>query len=84
MRVCVCVCMCVLMLFSISEIFCLRDHILRVKCADRVPMLICGNKVDLVQNRKVSQEEAEAFCREHHVPYLETSAKTNANVEKVS
>nr|CAE18160.1 Ral protein [Echinococcus multilocularis] len=58
------------------------DQILRVKRSDRVPMLICGNKVDLTENRRVSQEEAEDFCRKCHVPYLETSAKTNTNVEK--
>ncbi|VDD79995.1 unnamed protein product [Mesocestoides corti] len=57
------------------------EHILRVKHTDNVPMLICGNKVDLVESRKVSPEEAEEFCRKCNVPYLETSAKTNKNVK---
>lgn len=67
-----------------EEVFWFRDQIFRVKRVERVPMLICGNKVDLVENRRVSKEEAEEFCRKCHVPYLETSAKTNTNVEKVS
>ncbi|VDL17173.1 unnamed protein product [Hymenolepis diminuta] len=64
---------------SIAEFI---DQILRVKRAERVPMLICGNKVDLEDNRKVTREEAEEFCRKYQVPYLETSAKDDINVEK--
>lgn len=47
-------------------------------------MLICGNKVDRENERKVSREEAEEFCRKYQVPYLETSAKEDINVENVS
>lgn len=58
------------------------EHILRVKQSEKVPILICGNKIDLAANRKVTVEEIENLCNRYHVPYFETSAKTNINVEK--
>lgn len=43
-----------------------------------------GNKSDLEAKRKVSREEGEAFAKEHGMVFMETSAKTAANVEEVS
>lgn len=48
-----------------------------------IVMAFAGNKVDLVQNRKVSVEEAQAFCDENGILYMETSAKTAANVNEL-
>jgi len=46
------------------------------------PKAICltlvGNKSDL--KRQVSEEEAQKFAQEHHMPYYETSAKTGKGV----
>lgn len=53
-----------------------------MKQSEKVPILICGNKIDLAANRKVTVEEIENLCNRYHVPYFETSAKTNINVEK--
>ena len=39
---------------------------------------------DLEARRDVKKEEAEAFAREHGLIFMETSAKTAANVEEVS
>lgn len=39
---------------------------------------------DLEARRDVSREEGEAFAREHGLIFMETSAKTAANVEEVS
>ena len=61
-----------------------REQILRVKDDENIPFLLVGNKCDLEGNRKVSQEEANAKAAEWNVPYVETSAKTNVNVDKVS
>ena len=39
---------------------------------------------DLEARREVKKEEGEAFAREHGLIFMETSAKTAANVEDVS
>jgi len=38
---------------------------------------------DLEARREVKKEEGEAFAREHGLIFMETSAKTAANVEEV-
>ena len=38
---------------------------------------------DLSARREVQKEEGEAFAREHGLIFMETSAKTAANVEEV-
>lgn len=48
---------------------------------DMVIMLI-GNKSDLEHRRQVSKEEGQRFAKEHNLIFLETSAKTAANVEQ--
>ena len=44
--------------------------------------MLIGNKVDLDSRRAVSYEEGEKFAKEHGLIFLETSAKTAANVEE--
>ena len=39
---------------------------------------------DLFARREVQKEEGEAFAREHGLIFMETSAKTAANVEEVN
>ena len=39
---------------------------------------------DLEARRDVKKEEGEAFAREHGLIFMETSAKTAANVEEVN
>ncbi|XP_061897931.1 ras-related protein ralB-B-like [Entelurus aequoreus] len=60
-----------------------REQILRVKEEEAIPMLLVGNKSDLEDRRKVSVEEAAGKVSEWGVQYVETSAKTRANVDKV-
>lgn len=62
-----------------------REQILRVKAEeDKIPLLVVGNKSDLEERRQVSVEEARGKAEEWGVQYVETSAKTRANVDKVS
>jgi len=45
--------------------------------------LLVGNKSDLEDKRQVSIEEAKNRADQWNVNYVETSAKTRANVDKV-
>lgn len=61
-----------------------REQILRVKAEeDKIPLLLVGNKSDLEDRRQVSVDEARGKAEEWGVQYVETSAKTRANVDKV-
>ncbi|CAB1421332.1 unnamed protein product [Pleuronectes platessa] len=78
-----------LLLFSITEHESFtatsefREQILRVKEEEAIPLLLVGNKSDLEERRQVSADEATAKASEWGVQYVETSAKTRANVDKV-
>ncbi|KAF7207095.1 ras-related protein ralB-B [Nothobranchius furzeri] len=60
-----------------------REQILRVKEEEGIPLLLVGNKSDLEDRRQVSGEEATTKASEWGIQYVETSAKTRANVDKV-
>ncbi|KAG0233662.1 Ras- protein Rab-2A [Actinomortierella wolfii] len=45
-------------------------------------IMLIGNKSDLESKRAVSREEGEAFAQQHGLFFMETSAKTAANVEE--
>ena len=61
-----------------------REQILRVKNDDNIPFLLVGNKCDLEDKRQVQIDEAHQRAHSWNVPYVETSAKTRANVKKVN
>lgn len=48
--------------------------------------MLIGNKSDLVltspASRQVSSELVDSFCKQHHLEYFETSAKSGANVRE--
>ncbi len=51
--------------------------------APGIPVLAAGTKVDLVEARKITREEAEKYTVERGAAgYLEVSAKTGQNVER--
>ncbi|KAL4635546.1 ras-related protein ralB-A [Arapaima gigas] len=61
-----------------------REQILRVKAEeDKIPLLLVGNKSDLEDRRQVTADEGRAKAEAWGVQYVETSAKTRANVDKV-
>ncbi|KKM26134.1 hypothetical protein LCGC14_1587830 [marine sediment metagenome] len=45
-----------------------------------ISLILIGNKVDLVEDRKVSSEEGEALANKLNLSYFEASAKTGENV----
>ena len=60
-----------------------REQILRVKNDDSIPFILVGNKSDLTDRRQVSLRTATDRAESWRVPYVETSAKTRENVDKV-
>jgi len=67
---------------SYDEIHEFREQILRVKDADKVPIVLCGNKCDLEDERQVTTAEAQDKAKEWNVPFCETSALARINVEE--
>lgn len=61
-----------------------REQILRVKSDETIPFILVGNKCDLEDKRQVRQQQAQNLAQEWNVTYVETSAKTRENVDKVS
>jgi len=47
-----------------------------------VEKMILGNKCDMDDKRQVPTARGEAIARENNIPFLETSAKANINVEQ--
>ncbi|XP_046914170.2 ras-related protein Ral-A [Dermatophagoides farinae] len=67
---------------SFTAIADFREQILRVKGDGNIPMILVGNKADLVNDRKVKYEEAQMLSTQWSVPYIETSAKLYTNVDE--
>jgi GTPase KRas protein len=68
---------------TFDEIPLLYEKILRSKDADKVPMVIAGNKCDLEKERQVKFEEGKQLADSWGVPFFETSAKEKINNEAV-
>jgi len=47
-----------------------------------VEKLLIGNKCDWEGRRVVSKEKGETLARSQNIPFLETSAKTNYNIDE--
>ena len=50
---------------------------------ENVFKFLVGNKSDLVEQRKVSYDEAKQYADEHELPYIETSAKEGININEL-
>ena len=49
-----------------------------------IKVFLIGNKIDLAENRKVTEEEAKKFKEEYSLNlYMETSAKTGINAREI-
>ena len=46
-------------------------------------VLLVGNKVDLIENRKVDIDMVDDFAKNHGLIYIETSAKTGEKVDEI-
>ena len=69
--------------YSFLDVETLIERIHRVKDDESVPIVLVGNKCDLEDERQVSTEEAQCVADKFGIPFLEVSAKTNHNVDKM-
>jgi small GTP-binding protein len=53
---------------------------LNTLCAPNASIVLVGNKLDLPQDRVISETEAQEFAKRYNLGYIETSAKTGDNV----
>ncbi|NVM02599.1 MAG: GTP-binding protein [Candidatus Helarchaeota archaeon] len=53
------------------------------KAAGSVPLILIGNKSDLIDSRFVSADEAKAYAENNGIAYFETSAKLNLRVDDI-
>ena len=53
------------------------------KSAGFIPLILIGNKSDLIDSRFVTADEARAFAESNGISYFETSAKENWNVDNI-
>ena len=51
--------------------------------SSEVELLLIGNKCEQEKSRKVPKERGEQLAESLGIPFLETSAKTNHNINKV-
>ena len=57
---------------------------LKTHSSPDIKVFLIGNKIDLVDNRQVSTEQAEKFKNEYELNlYMETSAKTGFNAREI-
>jgi small GTP-binding protein len=52
----------------------------RNSSSDRALLFLVGNKCDLADDRKVTEDEAREWAEAHNCPYSETSARSGAGV----
>jgi len=62
----------------------IKNWLLQIKenTSDKIQIVLVGNKIDAINRRAVSKEEAEKLAREYSLKYFETSAKENTNVQE--
>lgn len=49
---------------------------------EHIPFVVVGNKSDLEDKREVQKEKGQEMADTFNAPFMETSAKTNANVQE--
>jgi len=50
--------------------------------ANGIPLILIGNKIDLVDGRKISEEKGKDFALSHKIDFFESSGKSGVNVEE--
>jgi small GTP-binding protein len=67
---------------SFYDIKSMRDQIIRVKgMREFIPLLLVGNKCDLISQREVKTSDGVALAQSWGCPFIEASAKSATNVD---
>ena len=78
----------ILLLFDVtkrSSFLACKNYLeeVRINSDKKCVVYLVGNKIDLINNREISTEEAENFAKKENIKYIETSALKNMNVTDV-
>ena len=66
---------------TFNDLHDLHEQITRIKDTDDVPIILVGNKCDLINERAVSRDQGANLARSfNNCTFLETSAKAKTNV----
>lgn len=60
-----------------------REWVKFINDIESTTIVLCGNKIDLEQERKVSTKEEDQLAQELNCSYYEVSAKTDVNIQKM-
>ena len=75
----------IILMYDISEpqTFYNLDKWIKVirEMASELPLILIGNKIDLIQERKISKEKGEKFASDNNIKLFESSGKSGENVE---
>ncbi|MDX1799248.1 MAG: Rab family GTPase [Candidatus Lokiarchaeia archaeon] len=59
-----------------------KDIINSLESDSSLIVVLCGNKIDLIEERRVLTEEAKSLANELNIDYVETSALTGENIDQ--
>ncbi|KER31688.1 hypothetical protein T265_02188 [Opisthorchis viverrini] len=68
---------------SLKAVPLILERIVQCRGDEQSPVVLVGNKVDLVDERAVPAESAIQLAQKWQIPYLETSARNRHNLEEV-
>jgi len=68
---------------SFAEIPGIMERIMRIKNTNKVAMVLCANKCDLVDQRVVMEDEGRSISKKWECLFMETSAKNGINTGKI-
>ena len=60
----------------------MHDQICLIQDRDDFPLILCGNKCDLEEDRLVTTEMGQELADEWNCVFIETSAKTKVNLDE--
>ncbi|MFX0144252.1 MAG: Rab family GTPase [Candidatus Hodarchaeota archaeon] len=79
----------VLLLFDVTRISTFKNIINwynditnSLKSDNLLTVVLCGNKIDLIEKRRVLTEQAKSLANELNIDYVETSALTGENIDE--
>jgi len=67
---------------SFEQVSVFKEQVMRVKDAEKLPIMLVGNKCDLEDRREVETHEGEQLAKVIGCQFKEASAKTRENVEE--